>query len=44
LKYSEKAEVSEETKKMGMTIKIMMGRRWREKFKSDAREIDGAGS
>jgi len=44
LKYSEEAEVSKETKKMEMTMKIMMGRRWREKFKTDPREMNGAGS
>jgi hypothetical protein len=44
LKHSEEAEVFEEKKKMRRMMKMMMGRRWRENFKSDAREMNGAGS
>jgi len=49
LKYSEESEVYEEEKKMMMMMMMkmmtmMMGRRWRDNFKSDAKEINGAGT
>jgi hypothetical protein len=44
LKNSEEAEVCEEEKKTRMMMKMMMGRRWRENFKPDARKMNGAGS
>jgi hypothetical protein len=44
-KYSEEAEVSEEkTKKMRMMNMMMERRRWRDNFKPDTREMNGAGS
>ena len=44
LKYSEEAEVYEETKKMRAVMKMMIGNRWTDNLKSDAKEMNGAGS